>query len=105
MRLPVVLGALLVSALCCLAGTVEDYASTISPLIDPAKLATLGNRGANQRVRKYVYWLGMARIDKLDPRKVAVEAVRVAGYKGEGAAMTDHRHDAQSRYCDAVGLL
>ncbi len=88
MRLPIALGALRLSVVCCLSGPVEDYAATISPLIDPAKLSTLGNRGANQRVREYVYWLGMARTDKLDPRKVAVEAVHVAGYKGEAAAMT-----------------
>ena len=34
-----------------------DYAKRIAPLIDPAKLATLGKQGANQRVQKVVYWL------------------------------------------------
>ena len=38
-----------------------DYAKRIAPLIDPAKLATLGKRGANQRVQKAVYWLAEAR--------------------------------------------
>ena len=38
-----------------------DCAKRIAPLIDPAKLATLGKRGANQRVQKAVYWLEEAR--------------------------------------------
>ncbi|MGO8927308.1 MAG: hypothetical protein ACLQU3_10505 [Limisphaerales bacterium] len=38
-----------------------DYARRVAPLIDPAKLATLGKRGANQRVQKAVYWLAEAR--------------------------------------------
>jgi hypothetical protein len=32
-----------------------DYAKRIAPLIDPAKLATLGKREANQRVEKTVH--------------------------------------------------
>ena len=32
-------------------------AQNLAPLIDPAKLATLGKRGANPRVQKAVYWL------------------------------------------------
>jgi hypothetical protein len=38
-----------------------DYAKRIAPLIDPAKLATLGKRGANQRVQKAICWLAEAR--------------------------------------------
>jgi tetratricopeptide (TPR) repeat protein len=38
-----------------------ECAKRIAPLIDPAKLATLGKRGANQRVEKAVYWLAEAR--------------------------------------------
>jgi hypothetical protein len=38
-----------------------DYAKRIAPLIDPAKLATLGKRGANQRVQKAFCWLADAR--------------------------------------------
>jgi hypothetical protein len=37
-----------------LTGRPEDYAVKIAPLIDPAKLATLGERGANPRVQKHV---------------------------------------------------
>ena len=43
------------------AGVTEDCAAKIAPLIDPAKLATLSQRGANPRVQKAVYGLEMAR--------------------------------------------
>ena len=61
----------------------EDFAAKITPLIDPAKLATLKERGANPRVQKYAYWLERARQEKAEPRKVAAEAARVAGYQGQ----------------------
>lgn len=70
------------------AGPVEEYAGTIAPLIDPTKLASLKARTVNPRVRKYVYWLGMARNDGLDPNAVAKAATRLVGYKEEAAAVT-----------------
>ena len=88
MQLPVFLGVLLLSALCCLAGTVEDYSRKIAPLIEPSKLATLRVRGANPRVQKVTYWLAKAKADKVEPAAVAGDAVRIAGYKGEAAEMT-----------------
>ena len=39
----------------------HDVAAQIQPLIDPAKLATLGKRGANQRVEKITAILWTAR--------------------------------------------
>ena len=57
----------------------EDYAARITPLIDPAKLATLGRRGANPRIQKCVYWLNAARKAGKSPDKVAEEAVARAG--------------------------
>ena len=57
-----------------------DYAAKIAPLIAPAKLSTLGKRGANSRVQKYVYWLEMARKDQQDPARVLDAALRTAGY-------------------------
>ena len=85
MRLTIALGALLLSALCCLAGTVEDYARNIAPLIDPAKLATLGPRGANQRVQKVTYWMAMAKKEKRSTSSVAWQAVLLAGYTNKDA--------------------
>jgi hypothetical protein len=56
-----------------------DYAQDIASLIAPAKLATLGERGANSRVQKAVYWLAVARSHGNKPGKVLDRAVVVAG--------------------------
>ncbi len=69
------------------ASFLEDYAGRVSGLIDPAKLATLGERGANPRVEKYVALLAEAKADAIAPKKVAGRAVaRVM--KGEAAKLT-----------------
>ena len=59
-------------------------------LIDPAKLATLGKRGANQRVQKAVYWLAEARAaGQRMPDKVMDAALGLAGVRnGSAAALT-----------------
>ena len=66
----------------------EDFAGKIAPLIDPAKLATLGKRGANSRVQKCVYWLATAKAAGEKSDKVAGDAVASAGYTKEAAALT-----------------
>ena len=63
-----------------------DHASEIASLIDPAKLATLGERGANSRVQKAVYWLATARKEGQKPAKVLDRAVTLPGYKNTAAA-------------------
>jgi hypothetical protein len=68
------------------AAVVDDYAAKIAPLIDPAKLATLGSRGANPRVQKYVYWFEMARRDKAAPGGVIDLALRSVGMTNVDAA-------------------
>ena len=65
-----------------------DYAKNIASLIDPAKLATLGPRGANQRIQKTVCWLDTARQAGEKPAKVLDRAVALAGYKAEAASLT-----------------
>jgi hypothetical protein len=65
----------LVPLLLAVAVCAEDFAGKIVPLIDPAKLATLGKRGADSRVQKCVYWLAEARKDGKSPKKVAQVAV------------------------------
>jgi hypothetical protein len=52
----------------------EDYAARLTPLIDPAKLATLGRRGANPRIHKCIYWLVAARKAGQSTEKIADEA-------------------------------
>ena len=63
-------------ALFCRGGGVAHSWEKVASLIEPGKLATLGKRGANQRVQKCVAQLAEAR------------AVALAGMKGEAAALT-----------------
>lgn len=46
----------------------------IPPLIDPAKLATLGDRGASQRIQKITATLWAAKIEWHDPAVIAGRA-------------------------------
>ncbi len=62
-----------------------DHAAKIASLIDPAKLATLGERGANTRVQKAVYWLATARTEGQKPAEVLDRAV-LARYKNRDTA-------------------
>ena len=55
-------------------------AALIQPLIDPAKLATLGDRGANSRIQKITAILWEAKANGLDPAKVAGDAVGLLGW-------------------------
>ena len=79
-----------------------DYAKNIANLIDPAKLATLGERRANPRVQKAVYWLATARKEGEKPAKVLDRAVTLAGYKNAAAKLTK---DALLRNLDIADKL
>lgn len=67
------------------AGSVADYAEKIAPLIDPAKLATLKDRGANPRVQKVTYWLAMAKADGVNMSVVASAALKSVGMTNKQA--------------------
>jgi len=70
------------------AGEASRYAEQVAPLIDPAKLATLRERGANPRVQKYVAQLAEAKQAGLEVSNVVVQAVALVGLKGEAAKLT-----------------
>lgn len=70
------------------AGDVERFASNLSSLVDPAKLATLGPRGANAHVEKYVALLAEAKTAGVAPKKAAARAVALVGMKGKAAKLT-----------------
>jgi hypothetical protein len=57
-----------------------DHARTIASLIDPAKLATLKQRGANPRIQKCVYWLAVAQSEGSEPAKIVDVGIARAGY-------------------------
>ena len=58
----------------------QEPAALLRPLIDPAKLRTLGTRGTNPRIQKAVAILWTAKRDGLDPAKVAANAVALIGW-------------------------
>lgn len=61
--------------------------AAVASLTDPAKLATLrGERAANPRVLKCVYWLNDARARGLDPETVIAEAQKLNLSAGQGRA-------------------
>lgn len=60
----------------------SDSAALIHPLIDPAKLATLGDRGANARIQKITAILWQAKAGGQNPAKVAGDAVALIGWGG-----------------------
>jgi hypothetical protein len=78
----------LLPLLLALSACAADYSANISSHIAPAKLATLGKRGANQRLQKRVYWIETAQKAGEKPEDVAEAAVAKAGYKGEAAKLT-----------------
>ena len=65
-----------------------SYAKLVAPLIDPAKLVKLGERGANPRVQKYVAQLAEARQAGVEVSNVASQAVALVGMKGAAAKLT-----------------
>ena len=79
-----------------------DHAAQIASLIDPAKLAALGERGANSGVQKAVCLLVKARTEGQKPAKVLDRAVALAGYNDAAAKLTK---DALLRNLDIAGKL
>lgn len=71
--------------------TAEDIAKQIlAPLLDPAKVATLkGDRPANTRLYKVLYWLETARERGGEVFAVIDTAQKVAGYAGTPGGNAD----------------
>ena len=70
------------------AATTASFAQRIAPLIEPAKLAKLGARGANPRVQKYVAQLAEAQQQHVPVSTVVAQAGALAGMRGEAAKLT-----------------
>lgn len=78
-------GLLLVTAALCSAAPTTDI---LVSLCDPAKLATLRDRGANPRVQKIVYWLETARREGQSPEELMHEAMCRLGWDDERGRLT-----------------
>ncbi len=73
---------------------------------DPAKLATLGERGANPRLKRIMYYLAVARAGGADPGNVIDEAQRQNGSAGTPrAALVKASLLRNLKICDGLGLL
>ncbi|HEY4284020.1 MAG TPA: hypothetical protein VGM62_13215 [Chthoniobacterales bacterium] len=76
---------LLVSAAFCSASQISDI---LVSLCDPAKLATLHERGANPRVQKIVYWLETGRLEGQSPKELMDETMSRLGWNDERGQLT-----------------
>lgn len=74
--------AILILLPCCGRPAAHEPSALIQPLIDPAKLATLGDRGANPRIQKITAILWQAKQDGHDPASVADKAIARIGWGG-----------------------
>lgn len=79
------------------------HADLLRSLIDPAKLATLGKRGANERIRRITGILHEAKQSGHDPGAVAREAVALIGWGG--TAKGDLTAAAMERNVTIIGRL
>ena len=73
---------------------------------DPGKLATLGERGANPRLKRIMYYLALARAGGADPGEVIDQAQRQNGSFGTPrAALVKTGLLRNLKICDGLGLL
>lgn len=77
----------------------------LSHLTDPAKLATLGERGANSRLNKIVFWLDAARRRGM-PAETAVDwAQTFNSTKEPRASLVKNQLARNLKIADELGLL
>jgi 5-methylcytosine-specific restriction endonuclease McrA len=77
----------------------------IRSLSDPAKLAALGQRGANPRVNKLVYWLDTARRKGLGPERAIEFAQTLNGVTGLPAELRREALLRNLTIAERLGLL
>lgn len=78
---------------------------SVRELSNPAKLATLGKRGANPRLNKIVFWLWEARERGMSPETTARVAQALNGVSGERACLVEESLVRNVRIADGLGLL
>jgi hypothetical protein len=77
----------------------------ISRLASPARLATLGERGANPRLNKIVYWIEQARFRGLAPETSVQWALKVEGVGEPRASLVSEALLRNHRIARELGLL
>jgi hypothetical protein len=80
--------------------------TAIAAQSDPAKLATLGKRAANPRLKRIMYYLAQARMGGADPGNVVDQAQMANGSTGSPAApLVKVSLLRNLKICDGLGLL
>ena len=82
-----------------------NYRQALVSLCDPAKLATLGDRGANPRLKKIVYWLEQAREAGNDPARIIDEVLQQNHYGADHAALIKTNLLRNIKICDELGFF
>lgn len=77
----------------------------LSSLSDPAKLATLGERGANARLNKIVFWLDVARQRGMSAESAVGWAQTINGTSEPRASLVKNQLDRNLKIADELGLL
>lgn len=77
----------------------------VGSLSAPAKLAALGERGANARLNKIVYWLDQSRRRYLTPEKAVDIALWENGYPKVRAALVKESLLRNLKIAEELGLL
>jgi hypothetical protein len=79
--------------------------ATVATLSDPAKLATLGERGADARLNKIVYWLDQARRRGLPPAQTIRVSQLLNGTREPRASLVRESLLRNLKIADGLGLL
>ncbi len=77
----------------------------VSSLSDPAKLATLGERGANSRLNKIVFWLDVARNRGMSAETAVGWAQTVNGTREPRASLVKAELARNLQIADELGLF
>ena len=77
----------------------------LSSLSDPAKLATLGERGANARLNKIVFWLDVARQRGMSAETAVGWAQTFNGTEGPRTSLVKNQLARNLKVADELGLL
>lgn len=98
------LPALLLFAVCCAWGA-SDWLAPLADQTDPAKLATLGKRGANPRINRIIFYLHQAQQTGTAPGDALDLAFRQNGTTGLVAVLTKETQLLNYQHAQDWGLL
>ena len=82
-----------------------DAIRAVASLSDPGKLATLGERGANARLNKIVYWLDQAQRKGMSPETTIMIAQFLNGTREPRASLVKASLSRNLKIADGLGLL